>query len=1559
MNLSDIQYTVSSTSTLGYGSFLTREDLNFYTENLTSKNFPFGQSEKDYIKFGVYNLDDSPITSSMLYSSGTYTSHTSSFYDVFNQLVSYSYRKYNTDFVILGTETQSLFFDVHKNLNDLGVTDGNYKIYIELGRNLVGSEKGSDDKLLLNTISTSRNEIALIPKTIKGSETEINKSFNIFAGKLVELRDISDILLFDISKPEIYKIYSDLSLENPTGLDELKFNYSFKKDVDVVAFLTDIYYGVKKGNYRNNGQIAANNILGIYDQFKNWVYQNYETGYTFTDIRDYYYSLFVYIVDQELNRITNKKPDSYPRIVEFLQQIFYDNIFYPVILELEAKNNIDFSGYFKCYLNIAGKKPISIVNRKILPSNDPRFYDALALKLLEPLPEDVDVNTDVWITCDFAFLPIVQNLYYFTRRVIDTIPLRGPNFLIKIENEGNSTEALSMEQLIGQSGSLYTELSEKIKSKDNRTIDTTDYRVFSNFINFSSADLRTKAFENKRNKISYLYSQIEQINGYLSSNPSDTFYLKQKSDANAEIDALESGMDGYEKFLYNNQMWYDEHTRDVNGYTSASLYDRDNGNALINNLPQFLIEDSDQNGDYIKFVGMIGHFFDNISLAAKQFTEKNNITSSPNYGVSIDIVGDMLQSLGWDVEISKDNLPLILSSFSKSDFDVDSPLYSKSRELSEEERNQIIWKRLLNTLPYIYKTKGTEASLNALISCFGVPKNIIKIKEYGGIQNISDLTDKSLYIIEDVKYEPYFSGSGEYFKLNWTGSAQSMEFSFRFDTKKTHEDGKIFRLVNCSDVWVMGAVREKGRDWGTMFFSIDDGTGSIKTILTQRAPIFDGNSYRVMMRRNDVGALFGATASFNQYPTRYELLVQKSEDDRITYSVSASAFLSGSYNNSFESGSYLYIGNYNQNTASLSIDPEAFFGNIDDIRVWESPVSNERFTAHTLNRNAYDLETPQQMVSDSIYRISFERPIDLYDSASAIITINNLSFRKDFPTFDAINFPQVSGPLIQTTYCDPSEGPSFPYQFSRKDVRLTMNLPDYGSNKFRSNKINYVEQELVTNLNAETRASYKSSELSSVDANKLGVFFSPSEIQNTEIIKFFGEFPLGDLIGDPSDVYKKSYEKFEKFKQIYYDQGFGNIDFTFFMNIIRFYFDKAMFKYIKGIIPARAKLVDGILIEPTILERPKLEVKPLVKENIQQNVGNTDSTTGIFAQNLKQHTASFDYGIDTGTSILNDVNHVMYDSDFSEFGFNVYSEDGLTYFNEQFYRCDVIKVKKKYSTYRSKTLDGSTLPSEQNTQFNRGVQTIEKYYEKINLVGLPNLNNYPMTASMWAIPDVSKGENTASIYFKGKTSFNIGYLGWNVYTITTAHTIDGTITGSIFERITPTIQSYGVINAPIKASGSYDPKSGYAVTYDGLFNLDMDNNPTFEGSIYVNPPVFSTSIVGPEFYLTLSSETDKESIFSEFIEKASGPLFARLTQGVNYRKTVSLSYKPSSSLLLDGYFYTHYKYKKQQFSKKEINSFDNTGRSFKWVKNSQNKKTTIDPTTGLLDNSEPVISKTV
>ena len=77
-----------------------------------------------------------------------------------------------------------------------------------------------------------------------------------------------------------------------------------------------------------------------------------------------------------------------------------------------------------------------------------------------------------------------------------------------------------------------------------------------------------------------------------------------------------------------------------------------------------------------------------------------------------------------------------------------------------------------------------------------------------------------------------------------------------------------------------------------------------------------------------------------------------------------------------------------------------------------------------------------------------------------------------------------------------------------------------------------------------------------------------------------------------------------------------------------------------------------------------------------------------------------------------------------------------------------------------------------------------------------------------------------------------------------------------------------------------------------------------------------------------------------------------------------MQYYPSNATLLNGYKENHYKYSIQQFSQKEVNSYQNNPitnvqTSFKWKRSSQNKKTTVDPKTGLLDNTEPVETKTI
>jgi hypothetical protein len=465
----------------------------------------------------------------------------------------------------------------------------------------------------------------------------------------------------------------------------------------------------------------------------------------------------------------------------------------------------------------------------------------------------------------------------------------------------------------------------------------------------------------------------------------------------------------------------------------------------------------------------------------------------------------------------------------------------------------------------------------------------------------------------------------------------------------------------------------------------------------------------------------------------------------------------------------------------------------------------------------------------------------------------------------------------------------------------------------------------------------QSSKLIGVGSNKIGIFFSPSEIQNTEIIKFFGDYPLSELIGDPSYVYANSYTRFEKFKQIFYDQGFGAIDYQFFMNVVRFYFDKAMFKYIKSVVPARAKLVDGILIEPSILERPKIQLKPLVQENIPQKESHIQVSRGVVAtQSPKLEQTLFIKN--EGTAILNDVNQIFFPTDQDQYGFGVYSDNGVTYYNEEYYRADVIKLKKQYQVYNKYNIPTNTASlndHEINVNLNGTVQTISSFYYKINLAKLQEITSYPTVISY---------EN---VYYSGSVSFTPSSPISHI--ISSAHSLNGMIvSGSVWGST-----GNGVILSP-GISITADYVSSYPMIYTGTFTYSGGIY-HFVGSIFGGVP----ATLNLAKYNTTFLSSGTGPVTDDFKYNTAGAFFGSLVSGINYRKEYSMAYYPKNAELLNGYFSNHYKYSKQQFSVKEINSYDNTNKAFKWKKNSQNKKTTVDVHTGLLDNTEPVETKTV
>ena len=1583
MNYNNFKYISSPTSSsLSRGYIYTADELN-YLVSASVNNFPFGSSENDAVEVSIMSVDGTELSSYSVTSSLNYTPYTQSFIDVNNRGVTYSCSIFNGDFVVVGTQTRSLFLDIAQTFNAAELTQGTYLLGLNPVRYVVGSPYDVTRSLVVREISPSGTEISVSPSTtpfdVDPKNIQFNIDYNSFRRDEILVKNSITPILTGIENPAIYNAYYKAYATHSASVESAKQLYAFLGDIDwnsavsgsrsknigqvdrgrsdmaVIQFIIDIYYGVKRGSLRSNGRVSNRDIYGIYDQYKNTLFQNYASTTTFAELRNFYYSLFVYILDRELKQITSVVPENYAEITAFFQSVLYDIIFSPIVDKLETEFGNLYSGYLKNYACFSDRTELPILNYSTSNRQDSSGNGLLLMKFAASVPTNIKVGSTLWITNRMVTDTIIQSVYLYANSIINTVQLRGPNFLIGTEAIGNGTANSSLESIIGVTGSLYDEIVVKLAEKQSASVPlNTDYRSFENFIKFSSADVRLDIYTSKMEQIQNCQSQLTELSAKLLINPVDDQYLKDQTDINTQLDLIETSMDGYENFLYNNPSWYAEHTALYNGVSSASLYDRDNVASLQNTIPNYLRENLD-NSEYVTFINMVGHYFDNLSLYITQFTQKNDPTSDPTTGISGDVVYSMLSSLGWEPEIGKENLPLLLSTFSKSDFDVSSSLWNSVGTMSETERSQIIWKRILNNLPYILKTKGTSAAISALANCYGIPQNLLTIKEYGGIESSYFTEQDSVYSFDETKYAISFTGANEYLNAAWTGSAQSLEFSVSFDPTKTSEDGQVFRIVNCSDSWIVGFYRERGLDWGRVFFTIRDNSGNSLTTMTPRAPIFSGDTFTVLLRKNDLGSDFLLSPYYSDalvdlYPRTYDLYAIKSDESRVTFAVSSSILLSGSYNSQWKTGSQIFFGNYAQDTSSFGIDPEAFFGTLDEIKIWEIPIDNKRLENHATYQGAYDSNNPLDVVDSSLLRISVGFPIDLH-TGSGVSLINNLAFRTDYNGISAVSFPPSSASVEYDAECDITNYVSgYPFQFKPYNLTQHTTLPNFGSNKFRSNKINYVTPVLVSSLSSDTRSSLQSSATSTVDSNKLGVFFSPMDSINSEIIKFFGKFEFGDLIGNPQDVYKKIYPNFEQFRKLYFDQGGGQLDYQTFINMIRSYFDKSMFKYVQNLVPARAKIISGILIEPSILERPKIQQKPVQRE-IHRNVSTTigienNHPVGTMLPRLTQslHVDSH------GTSTRTDYNQVFYNDRLDTNGFGIYADNGIAYYKDDFWRVDIIPVTKKLMV-ESK----NRIPLSQTTEFdavntNRGqYQIISQSYEAVNISRFPILSQYPVTNTLVlsTIDDGDQSQRTEFTAFTGSVIFSYnakpssGHLNSTYCSEAVGDYI--TINGAMVSENILSSSLYGTVIDDIGISGKVHYP--YTIQLNGDYDRVSD---AFVGSI-----ILST---GTSMPASLYSLTANESIFDVFRSNARGPLFKHIDNiSYSYRRDLSLQNIPFGSRPLDGYYFTHYRYKKPMFSRKVVNMVDSTGTfAGTFTKGLQTQKTTVQ-LNGLLDNSPPVI----
>ena len=127
-------------------------------------------------------------------------------------------------------------------------------------------------------------------------------------------------------------------------------------------------------------------------------------------------------------------------------------------------------------------------------------------------------------------------------------------------------------------------------------------------------------------------------------------------------------------------------------------------------------------------------------------------------------------------------------------------------------------------------------------------------------------------------------------------------------------------------------------------------------------------------------------------------------------------------------------------------------------------------------------------------------------------------------------------------------------------------------------------------LSVNKRYDISSNDFAPLDSPKLGLYFSPTDVVNEDIIFSFANLDFNQYLGDPRDNFKLLYPELKDTANQYFQKYTSKNNFWDYMRLIKYY-DQTIFKQVRKLIPARAKPHLGTVIEPNIFERSKAPIQ--------------------------------------------------------------------------------------------------------------------------------------------------------------------------------------------------------------------------------------------------------------------------------------------------------------------------------------------------------------------------------
>jgi hypothetical protein len=622
--------------------------------------------------------------------------------------------------------------------------------------------------------------------------------------------------------------------------------------------------------------------------------------------------------------------------------------------------------FHKTYvLNFSRNQTLMFVNSVVIG-------EYVYIKLYEPLPNTIDVNFKCWVVEELKS-PYIDNVAIQPAQSIKKFnKLSNPNWQANYSyNTSTETGLKNWNDLLGSSVQTSQQIVDAYFSGSLSGVKLNiDYSDFNNFVFYSSAVERLENFRYKLGLLEYYTSQslvVSELSGSVATTNAADYELTKTN--------LISGFDAFEQYLYyqsssilatyeiphespnvtqitgsyitpvpktNSTIPYTISTTTSTEFNTwynkliatASLYDSLNINALVYTIPEYIRYDVN-NQELSTFVNMLGHHYDILYTYINHMSKTNKREENPKLGMPNELLYSVAKQFGWN--LTDGNQYQELWQYVLGTNSAGTPLTGSNTvgdpSVPGRDMTYAVWRRIVNNLPLLLKSKGTKRSIQALLSCYGIPQSMISINEYGGPR--LDRTPVYEKLNFDYALDLLANPAGTV-TINYTQPINSVELRFRTDNVVTNPT--MSSTMNLFNIGSNAVTLDYTS--GTMGSIQINGTSSLDI------EMFDGGWLTALLKTSG---------------SALQVVAKRSKYGKIVAAVSASATAS------FTSTGTLTLGSTSTGATRLQ-------GQLQELRLWTSSLNDVAFDNHVKAPAAYDGNV--DTYSELVFRLPLTQKIN-------------------------------------------------------------------------------------------------------------------------------------------------------------------------------------------------------------------------------------------------------------------------------------------------------------------------------------------------------------------------------------------------------------------------------------------------------------------------------------------------------------------------------------------------------------------------------------------------------